>query len=158
MKTLILYATKHGACADIAGRIAKVMGEAQTHDLQKPGMPPLENFDCVIVGASLYAGSIRAAAKEFMKQNEDKLAAKKLGLFLSGMSPVGKPYDNYWNPNFSPKLLAAAKAKLYAGGAFDPQKAGFLERLIMRMVTKKSGYQSSISQQEIDKFAKEMNR
>ena len=48
MKTLILYATKHGATREAAKRIAAKIPGAVFHDLKQDGIPALFDFDCVI--------------------------------------------------------------------------------------------------------------
>ena len=55
MKTIILYATKHGAIAEIARRIAAHINGAVVHDLKQP-VPDLTEYDSVIVGSSVYVG------------------------------------------------------------------------------------------------------
>ena len=151
MKTIILYATKHGAAADIAGRIAAQIDGAVTFDLKQGGIPALADFDCVIVGSSIYAGTFRKEAKAFIAQNADELCKKKLGLFISGMSD-GEG-DDAFKANVPEGVLQAAVAKGSLGGAFNPKKANFFERLIMKAVTKQSGSVSNISDEKIRKFA-----
>ena len=154
MKTLILYATKHGAVAEIARRIAGRINGAEIHDLKQGGVPPLDVFDCVIIGGSLYAGMVRKEAKAFAAQNAAALCEKKLGLFLSGFSE--KEEKKSFEANFPAEVLNAAKAANLLGGIFDPKKAGFFERLVMKAVTKQSGYISTIDDDKIAKFAETM--
>jgi len=153
MKTLILYATKHGAAREIAARIAKNMDGAVLHDLNESGIPPLAEFDCVIIGSSLYAGSIRKEAKAFLAQNADQLRGKRIGLFLSGIGGVEGGEKEAFHKNFPPDLLQEAKAACFMGGIFDPKKAGVIERFIMKIVTKGSGYIDIIRDEKIRAFA-----
>ena len=156
MKTLILYATKYGATREIAERISKHMDSAVLHDLKQADVPALANFDCVIIGSPLYAGSIRKEVKAFLAQHADQLRGKTLGLFLSGMAPADE--QKYFADNFPPEILQAASATSLLGGIFDPQKAGALARLIMKAATKQSGYQDTISDEHIEQFAAAMKR
>jgi menaquinone-dependent protoporphyrinogen oxidase len=150
MKTLILYATKSGAAREIAQRIASRMEGAAVHDLKQGAIPPLADYDCIIVGSSIYAGAMRKEAKAFMAQNMGAIEGKKLGLFLSGMDKSGG--KDYFQPNFSPEALQMAKATGFLGGIFDPQKAGFMGRLVMRIITKQSGYIDAIDDEKIEQF------
>jgi len=72
------------ACAYFYGkpiyRGVMLTGTKDVHDLI--------GYDCIIVGSSVYAGMFRKKAKAFLSQNADVLRQKKLGLFVSGMSPV----------------------------------------------------------------------
>jgi menaquinone-dependent protoporphyrinogen oxidase len=58
MKTLILYATKHGAAHEAAQRIAKHLDGAVLHDLKQGGVPSIAGYDCVIIGGSIYTDTI----------------------------------------------------------------------------------------------------
>ena len=154
MKTLILYATKHGAAREIARRIADRMDGAVLHDLEQADVPALDLFDCVIVGSSLYAGMIRKEAKAFLSQNADRLREKKLGLFLSGMDASRE--KAYFDANCPPDVLKAAKAAAFLGGVFDPKKTGAMERFIMKAVAKQKGYSNIISDEKIKQFVEAM--
>jgi len=155
MRTLILYATKYGATQEIAEAISGQIGGAVLHDLKQGETPPLADFDCVIIGSSLYAGSIRKEAKVFLAQNAAQLRGKKLGLFLSGMAQGDE--QKYFTDNFPPDMLQETTAASFLGGIFDPQKAGAMERLIMKAVTKKSGYVRTIDDEKIKQFAARMH-
>ena len=152
MATIIIYATKHGAAGEIARRIANRMDGAIAHDLKREPFPSLEGFDCVIIGSSLYAGMIRGEAKTFMARNANALQGKKLGLFLSGLDARGE--KEYFKTNFSRDILQTAKAAVFLGGIFDPKKAGLMERLVMKVVSKKSEYANTIDDSKIEQFVK----
>jgi len=156
MKTLILYATKYGAAGEIASRIASRINGAVTHDMKQSGFPPLTGFDCVIIGSSVYAGSIRKEAKAFLKQNAQALQSKKLGLFLCGLDASKE--NECFTDNFPDDIIKAAKAKAFLGGVYDPKKAGFAERLIMKAVTKHSEYKDAIDDKKIEQFTSDMKK
>ena len=156
MNTLILFATKYGATREIAERVAENIGGAVIHDLKQNELPDLAQFDCVIIGSSLYAGSVRKELKVFLTRNGDELLNKKLGLFLSGMAQSDE--KKYFDDNFPSNVLQAAKATSFLGGIFDPQKAGKMERFIMKIVTKQSGYANTINDEKIKQFARYMKQ
>jgi len=150
MKTIILYATKHGATREIARRISEQIDGAEIHDIKQGSIPDLTGYDCIIVGSSIYAGMIRKEAKLFISQNAELLRSKKLGLFISGM---GKDKEKEVLSNaFSKELTDSAKAASILGGIFDPKKAGFFERLIMKAVAKQSDYTDTIDNKKIGEF------
>ena len=150
MKTLILYATKHGATHEIAERIAKKIPGAILHDLKQANIPPLADYSCVIIGSSIYVGSIRKEAKVFLAQNVDILKEKNLGLFLCGLQ--AEEEKQYFASNFPPDILTSAKSAIFLGGVFDPKKAGFMARFIMKAVTKQPGYVDRIDYEKIEQF------
>jgi len=154
MKTLILYATKHGASAEIARRIASRIDGAVVHDLKQGGVPSLEGFGCVIVGGSLYAGMVRKEAKSFVTQNIAALRGKRLGLFLSGLD--GSKEKEYFDANFPAEIMRAVKAASFLGGIFDPKKAGVFGRLVMRIVSKQAAFTDAVDDVKIAEFAEVM--
>ena len=151
MKTLILYATKHGATREIARRIADRMDGAALYDLKQGGVPALSEFDCVIVGSPVYAGTIRKEVKAFVSQNASALQGKRLGLFLSGMSADKE--KEVFDANFPPDILQSAKTASNLGYIFNPANAGFMERFIMKAIAKQSGYLENIDDGKIEQFA-----
>jgi len=155
MKTLILYATKHGAAKEIAGRIANKLDNVTICDLKQGNIPPIADFDCIILGSSLYAGSIRKEAKAFAAKNADTLTEKTIGLFLSGLAEED---NNYFATNFPQNLLDKVKAKGFLGGIFDPKKANVFERFVIKTVMKQSVYVEKVDDIEIDQFVSDMKR
>ena len=137
MKTIILYATKYGAAEEISKRIAAQIENADTYDLKQENPPPLSNYDCVIIGSSVYAGSFRKEAKSYLAQNADELTKKKIALFICAMGDEST--DEILKTNVPDEVVQAATATATLGGVFDPKKANFFERLIMKIVTKQSG-------------------
>ena len=154
MKTLILYATKHGAAREVAQRIAKLIDGAVLHDLKQGGVPSLAEYDCIILGGSVYAGMLRKEAKTFLTQNADALRGKRLGLFLCGMDASGE--QAFFKANVPADILQAAKATGFMGGIFNPKKAGVMGRLIMKAVAKQSEYIDTIDDSKIKQFAEVM--
>ena len=155
MNTLILYATKHGAAREVARRIANKMDGAVTRDLKQADVPDLAGFGRVIIGSSLYAGSIRKEAKAFLSQNANSLSGKRLGLFLCGMDASRE--KAYFDGNFPPDVLRAAKAASFLGGIYDPTKAGLFERFIMKIAAKQSEYADCIDDKKIEQFAEALS-
>jgi menaquinone-dependent protoporphyrinogen oxidase len=156
MKTLILYASKYGAACGIARRIANKIDGAVTHDLKQKNFLEIADFDCVIIGGSVYAGMVRKEVKTFIAQNAGAFRGKKIGLFLSGMDTDESKQKACFDANFPADFLQTVKAKGFLGGIFDPKKAGALERFIFKLVTKRSEYTDNINNERISLFAEEM--
>ena len=154
MRTLILYATKHGAARDIAQRLAKRMNGATVIDLGTGSAPSPNGYDRVIIGSSVYVGQLRKEAKAYAAQHADALKAVTLGLFVSGLSP--EDVQAVLDANYPKDVATHAKAAMTLGGAFQPDKAGFFERLAMRVITKTAEATSTISDEKIDRFAEVM--
>ncbi len=151
MKTLILYATKHGATREIAALLAKQIEAATLVDLASANLPEPNEYDCVMIGSSVYAGMLRKEAKAYITQYASQLKQKPLGLFVSGMAPEG--VQGYLDANYPKDVVAHAKATALLGGVSDPKKQGFFERLVMSLITKKADYVNTISEEKIARFA-----
>ena len=156
MKTLILFATKYGATAVIAQKIADKIQGAALHNLKTKGLPSVADYDCVIIGSSVYAGRIRKEARVFLSKNKNLLVEKKLGFFVSGIGASGG--DKFLKDNFPADLLQNARAAAFLGGIFDPQKAGSFERFIIKIITKSSACINIIDDKKIEEFADAMMR
>ena len=154
MKTLILYATNHGATSEIARRIASRIEGAVIHDLKQGGIPALDGVDCVIIGGSIYAGMVRKEVKQYVSQNVTALSDKRFGLFLSGLDKTKE--KEYFETNFPPEILAAAKATSFLGGIFDPKKVGVPGRLVIKAITKLTEYTDTIDDNAVALFANAM--
>ena len=154
MKTIIMYATKYGAAGEIARRIANKIDGAVVHDLKQGNDPSLADFDCVIIGSSLYVGMIRREAKAFLSRNASALRGKKVGLFLCGLESTGG--KKCFDANFPPDILQTAKAMSFLGGIFDPGKAGVMDRFMIKMAAKQSKFINTIDDEKIEQFVEAM--
>ncbi|MCL2842540.1 MAG: flavodoxin domain-containing protein [Oscillospiraceae bacterium] len=151
--TIILYATKYGTAREVAERLSGYLDDTVTHDLKAGAVPDLAEFDTVILGSAVYAGSIRKEARAFLAAHKTELAEKRLGFYLCGIS---KEEQTYFKDNFPKELLEQATATDLFGGKFDPQKANGLERLIMKAVAKQSGCIDTIDDAKVKQFAEHM--
>jgi len=152
MKTLIIYATKHGGATKIiAQAIAECMGNAILHDINSNNNISVNDYECVILGSSLTAGQIDKGLKRFAAENVEELQNKKLGIFLSGLQASGE--EGYLKQNFPAELLDKAVAKAFMGGIFDPEKCGFLARTAIKVIAKLDSYTSTIDEEKIAVFA-----
>ena len=156
MKTLIVYATKYGATKQIAEQLAEYLGGADIVDVGKGETASLTEYDCIVLGSPLTAGSIRKEVGAFVRQHAGELGGKRLGLFISGLQ--GEEEESYFRQNFSPELLAAARAKAFLGGVFDPAKCGFVARKIIKAVAKLEGYTNTIDPARVEAFARDLAR
>ena len=154
MKTIIYYATKHGAAEEIAGRLARALGEADTVNLAGKEIVPPEEADRVIVGGSVYGGMLRKEMREFLTRHQEVLAGKPLGLYLSGMNE--EACNEALKKAVPAALTASARAKGWLGGIVDPAKISFFGRTVIRVATGKCKAVNTVDQDRIDAFAARM--
>lgn len=165
MKTLIAFATKYGAtekCATILSE--KLTGKVDLCNLKEVKDIDLSPYDKVIIGGSIYAGRVRKEAHEFCSKNHHVLKEKKLGLFICGM--LDDQAETELNHSFSQELLTTAVAKEFFGGEFQFKKMKFMEKFIVKMVSRTDKTRpvidisqdiSTISELAINRFANAMN-
>ncbi|MGC6174661.1 flavodoxin domain-containing protein [Lacrimispora sp. 38-1] len=152
MSTLIAYATKYGFTKTCAEILAKKLGEnVDICDLSR-NHPELMKYDKVIIGGSIYAGKIRKPVMRFCSDNLSTLKVKKLGLFICGMAKeddVQKQLDSA----FPRELLEVCAAKGFFGGECNYDKMNFLEKFIMKKITRSEQSQSRVAEDNITRFA-----
>jgi menaquinone-dependent protoporphyrinogen oxidase len=169
LKSLIVYATKHGATAKCASILSKKLsGEVNFHDLNIGSVPNLTQYDRVIIGGSIYTGRIQKEVGEFCSQYLDILKNKKLGLFICCMFKNNA--EAHLSSAFPQEILKSAAARENFGGEMRFSNMSFGEKMITRMVSKLIAKEnpdlsaidvkkdvSFIFEENIDKFAKQMN-
>jgi len=128
--------------------MAQKMGNATVCDLKQDNIPSLANFDCVIIGSSVYAGKLRKEAKAYVAKNAGALTKKTLGLFISSLDVN----IDFFNKNYPPGFPDAAKTKGFMGGIFDPEKGNAAERLVIAAITRQKGYVTTLDDDAIDRF------
>ena len=152
MATIILYATKYGATEQIAKRISKLLDDAPYHNLNDTNLPTLEDFDTIILGTSVYAGSTRKEAKQFLSKHKKILVEKNISFFLSGLSQSKDDPDTFYKKNFPADLLNKAQATAFLGGIFDPEKTTAAERMIIKLVAQQTTFINTINERKIKEF------
>ena len=94
-QVLVTYATKHGATAEIAEKIGKVLQDAGLTVDVKPveSASNLDAYRAVVLGSAVYAGAWRKEAVDFLEANQKKLAERAVWLFSSGPTGEGDPVE-----------------------------------------------------------------
>lgn len=151
MRTLIVYATKHGTTADCAGQLAsKLDGESVLCRLGKDRLPPLDSFDRIVVGGSIHIGKIQKSITDFTVRHQDILLKKPLGLFICCMAE-GETAEHYMETSFPAGIVAHASSKGLFGGSYRFSKMGWLNRKMIQMVEKQQAGHTISTSQDIDK-------
>jgi hypothetical protein len=86
MPLLVVYASRHGATAEIAAPIAtRLVDSGASVDLRPVDeVETLDGYDAVVLGAPVYDQSWPPEANAFVAENRDALAARPLWLFSVG--------------------------------------------------------------------------
>ncbi|WP_251551881.1 flavodoxin domain-containing protein [Neobacillus muris] len=158
MKTLIVYCSSHGT-AEKAARILSenLEGEVLAVDLRrdKVNLNP-EEYDTVIIGGSIHAGSIQGKVKHFIVKYHDLLLDKDLGLFLCCMRRGDTAIEQF-NQSFPINLRKNSVAMGLFGGELLVSKMNFFERQVVKRVDGVTEDVSDLDIRAIMEFASRMN-
>ena len=136
MKTLIVFATRHGTTAACARLLADRLG-ADVADL-RAARPRLEPYDVVLVGGPIYAGRIHPRVRRFCERSRDALLARRVGLFICCLY-TGEQARLQLGDAFPPWLSSHAFASRPLGGIVRQAALGALERYMFRKLTGAGG-------------------
>ncbi len=152
MKTLIVYATRHGSTEKCAKKLQdSLAGEVRILNLKKSAKINLNDFETIIIGGSIHAGKIQKKVKNFCLKNIELLKTKKIGLFICCMEE-GEKAAKQLEEAFPEDLLKHALATGIFGGEFNFEKMNFIERAAIRKIAGVDKSISKIRQEEIEKF------
>ena len=143
MRVLVAHASKHGATAGIAARIAHSLTSAghdvTVHPVTDAGDPA--GFDAVIVGSATYMGHWLKDAKAYLRQHRESLVTLPVWLFSSGpigeakVDKEGKDLREATAPQELPELLASVHPREHRVffGALDPKHLTLPERALRKL-------------------------
>ncbi|MCL2526896.1 MAG: flavodoxin domain-containing protein [Defluviitaleaceae bacterium] len=156
MKTLIIYTSKYGCTADCASNIkSKLQGDVTLLDINKtvPG-GELSTYDTVIIGGSVYIGKIAKKLRLFCQNNVDALTAKKIGIFLC--CALENEADAVLAANFPSALLEKSVSTKVLGSEARLDKMGFLDKTMIKAVSKGDFNGFRIFSERVDEFVHEI--
>nr|WP_240148913.1 flavodoxin domain-containing protein [Halorubellus sp. JP-L1] len=141
---MVLYGTGEGQTQKIAERIAATIGERghETNALNvadRPDASTLDEYDAVIVGASIHVGKHQDEVRNFVAANRDALAEMPNAFFQVSLSSADEEKreeaagyvesfvtETGWHPDRIGQF----------GGALRFSEYGFLKRLMMKRIAK----------------------
>jgi len=141
---LVLYGTGEGQTAKIAERIAATISErgheARAVDVRdRPDSFTLEEYDAVVVGASIHVGKHQDEVRGFVTDNRDALSGMPTAFFQVSLSSATEEKredaagyvesfitETGWHPDRIGQF----------GGALRFSEYGFLKRLMMKRIAK----------------------
>ncbi|MFO7843262.1 MAG: flavodoxin domain-containing protein [Bacteroidales bacterium] len=156
MKTAIIYATKHGCTEKCAHTLANELNKnAALINLDTSTDVNLNEFNTIIIGGSIYAGSMNRKIKKFMEKYLEILNTKKTGLFICCMEEGEKAQEQFDNA-FPETLRKNAIAHGYFGGEFNFDKMNFFEKAIIKKIAQTDRNVSKIKVNNIKDFAQKI--
>lgn len=152
MKTAIVFRSKHGTTETVSRTMAQKLStdEVTLIDLKKYPQPDLQNFGRIVIGGSIHAGAIQKQVKNFCTTHLNDLQQKEVGLFICCMDR--ELQEKEFEDAFPEELKTHAKATGIMGGEFVFERMNFLERFIVRKISKTDHSVSEINEEAIDSF------
>lgn len=145
MKVLVAYATRHGATAGIADRIAETLVRAGVASEARPveEIEGLEGYDALVLGGAAYMFHWLKPAVRFARRHRAELAAMPVWLFSSGplgnerLDADGNDMIETGQPKEFEELVAAIRPRgvQVFFGAYDPSAPaiGLGERFVQHL-------------------------
>ena len=157
MKTAIVFSSNHGTTEKASQLLKKQLkGDVDVINLKESSNLSLKDYDSVILGSSIYAGSVKSKLKQFIKQNQRDLMTKKIGLFLCCMYEGDKAAKQF-ETAYPKELRELSVSNGLFGGEFILTNLNFFERKIIKMIDGVTTDVSKLDVQEIQKFANRFN-
>ena len=156
MNTLIIYASKYGCTADCANKLkARLHGDTTVLDVKSVTTSmDLGKFDTVVIGGSVYVGKMAKPLRAFCENNLDTFLQKKVGIFLCCGLP--DEANTVLTANLPSTLLKHAKTTKVFGSEARLDKMNFVDKMMIKAVTKGDFSTFKVSGERIDAFAKEI--
>jgi menaquinone-dependent protoporphyrinogen oxidase len=133
MTVLVSAASKHGATAEIAEAIGRVLAERGLAVDVRPAanVTMVDGYDAVVLGSAVYVGRWLEAARKLVEAEAAILAARPVWLFSSG--PVGDPPKPAEEPVDVAEFVRATGARDHQvfAGKIDKGRLGFGERAMV---------------------------
>ena len=147
MRVLVAAASRHGATAEIAERIAGHLTERGL-SVETTTLPAADGeiarYDAFVIGSAIYLGKWLKDATRFLEGHSAELDAHPTWLFASG-SIVGDPPagddPKAMRASLAEDLIASTHAREHKlfGGKLDNSKLGICERVPVRMAHGREG-------------------
>jgi menaquinone-dependent protoporphyrinogen oxidase len=135
MRTVCLYATKTGVTEDIAFSL-KTIKEMDVINIQKVHHLNLDDYDKVIIGASVRVGRVIKVMRHFVSKHQVELAKKKLGFFVSG-ADIKTNLRALLTNSYPDALVEKSSFMIHCGGEFRMEKLRPFSRWIIKVISKK---------------------
>jgi menaquinone-dependent protoporphyrinogen oxidase len=155
MKTLIVFASKHGTTEKVAKLIKDKLNQDTTIiNLQKTKNIDINPYDQILIGGSIHAGLMQKRVRLFCTSNLSVLLKKRIGLFLSCMDE--KKAEEQFNQAFPEPLRKHAISCKITGGEFLMEKMNFFEKAIVKKVSGITEPTNNIKEDQINDFVTEL--
>jgi menaquinone-dependent protoporphyrinogen oxidase len=171
MRTLVAYASRHGATQGIAERVAQALG---AYGLTAEALPvksvgDMMAYDAFVIGSAVYMFHWMKEASAFVRRNSAILATRPVWLFSSG--PLGSEETDAQGRDVrevaaakeTAELLETVRARehhMFFGAFARGKPSGLAERMVMVMPAARDAFPEGDFRDwdEIDRWAEGIAR
>lgn len=150
MKTLIIYYSKHGSTQKVVSYLQEHLSCDTINILTTP-VPSIVDYDLIILGGSIYYGSIHPKLTQYIESQLNTLLTKKIGLFLLCMMSEETAAEQF-NHNFNQALLNHSLADGFFGGVLEKSTLNPIEKLVTSFTFKNVITNDGLYYDEVDRF------
>ncbi|SIQ09081.1 menaquinone-dependent protoporphyrinogen oxidase [Alkalispirochaeta americana] len=152
MKTLIVYATRYGATEKASRTLARQLhGDITLVNLVREDAPNPGTYDQVLIGGSIYAGSIQKEVRQFCTAHQEQLLCQTIGLFVCCREE--HTAREQLETSLGVDLVAHATSTGSFGYEFDFSSMNIFFRLVIRILAKTKESQFNLREEKIKEFA-----
>jgi len=157
MKRMILYTSRYGFTADVAAALRSKLGAETTDlfDLAIDGAIDPAPYDVVVLGSSIYMGSVPRAMRQYVHRYASVLEGKRYALFICAGHPNPSTRMLELRSVFAPLSADRAAAKAVLGYAVSYGKLNLADRFIAKAIKAEEARQDP-SPAELQQFANEV--
>lgn len=156
MKTVIIYATKHGSVENAANKLkSKIPDKVMLVNIMAESPPSLEEFENVVIGGSIYAGKIQKKLIKYIDSHLNELLTKRIGLFICAAQEE-KIREKELKDSFPEVLFQHALCKEIFGYEVHFEDMNFIERKLVGAILGHKKSYSELSEEKINQFAHAM--
>lgn len=138
-RVLVAYATWAGSTAGVAERVAEVLNRSglAAEAARAKEVRDVSPYGAVVLGTAVHAGKLHPDALKFLDRNKADLGSKPFAAFVVCLAMKESDEKSratagaYLDPV---RLRIKPLSEGLFAGAYDPQKLGFVERQIMKMI------------------------
>ena len=136
-RVLIMYFTKYGSTKKYASWLAEELN-GDIFPINKVKQQDLSNYETIILGSALYAGSIKGV--DLLVKNYEQIKGKKIVIFTCGLADYSKPENmdtiRKRLETIIPKELFDCIKLFCLRGGIDYQKLNVPHKLLMGMLNR----------------------
>jgi len=144
-KVLILYGTRYGTTKEISDEIEKVIRDNgiitesfNLKEVNSKNIPPLDQYDGIIVGTGIKMGMWTKAVKNFIHKRKNELKKKQASLAFyvccgEAQKDINTAIEKYINPRLEKAGIQSALIDAF-GGAYDLREGSPLSGMMRKIV------------------------